>query len=455
MAKSVRNAHGRFRYKTVSELLADVEAMDLELGFSADISPLLESVQLRGRKIPNRLVINPMEGCDGTPTGEPDELTYRRYSRFARGGSGLLWFEATAVVPEGRANPRQLYLHSGNAAAFKDLLEHSLAEARDAFGSSFRPVTVLQLTHSGRYSRPSGARAPVIAFHDPILDCETGVTDDQVPISDGELEKLQDSFVQAALLARDIGFDAVDLKHCHRYLMSELLAAHTRPGRFGGSLENRTRFLLDLVEKVQDAVGDDLLVTTRLNVYDGHLYPYGWGVKPEEGSCDVCLDEPVWLVKQLAARGVGLINVTAGNPYHSPHINRPFDAPVKGGYIPSEHPLVGVERLVQITRVIQEAVPEVLIVGSGYSWLRQFFPQAGAYAVSKGWTSLVGVGREAFAYPDYAKDLMERGQLDPRKCCITCSRCTQIMRDGGRTGCPVFDRDLYLPILQAGLEKNR
>ncbi len=450
----MENTHKRFRYSSLSEIRKDAVELELALGFCDDISPLLEGVDLLGRTIPNRLAINPMEGCDGTRGGEPGELTFRRYHRFARGGAGLLWFEATAVVPEGRANPRQLYLHKDNSDAFRELLDSSLREARKGGGEEFRPLTVLQLTHSGRYSRPDGSRAPVIAFPDPLLDPGTGVAAGQQPITDAELEQLMDKFVDAAILARDIGFDAVDLKHCHRYLPSELLAAHTRQGRFGGSLENRTRFLLELVDRIKEATGDSLIITTRLNVYDGHPYPYGWGVKPEEGSTEVCLDEPLWLVRQLADKGIKLINVTAGNPYYTPHINRPFDIALPGGYTPPEHPLAGVNRLVQITRKVQETVPEVLVLASGYSWLRQFFPNAGAYSLRHGWASLIGVGRQAFAYPSFARDLLETGGLAPEQCCITCSRCTQIMRTGGQAGCPVRDREVYLPILQEGLAKQ-
>ena len=450
----VENKHQRFRYRSLDELRQDVDALGLELQFSEDVETLLSPLELEGRTIPNRLAVNPMEGCDGTADGAPGELTFRRYQRFARGGAGLIWFEATAVVPEGRANPRQLYLHPGSAPAFRELVDSTLAAAQDSLGEDFRPLTVLQLTHSGRYSRPQGERAPVIAFRDPLLDPVTGVTPQQEPITDDQLDQLLDEFVAAAKLARDVGFDAVDLKHCHRYLTSELLAAHIRPGKYGGSLENRTRFFLELVDRVRDAVGDSLIITTRLNVYDGHPYPYGWGVKPEEGSTEVCLDEPLWLVQELARRGVGLINVTAGNPYYTPHINRPYDQPLPGADVPPEHPLVGVNRLVQITKEIQRAVPEVLIQASGYSWLRQFFPNAGAAAVKQGWASIIAVGRLGFAYPDFAKDLMERGQLDPRKVCITCSKCTQIMRLGGQAGCPIRDSEVYVPILRAGLESS-
>ena len=67
-----------------------------------------------------------------------------------------------------------------------------------------------------------------------------------------------------------------------------------------------------------------------------------------------------------------------------------------------------------------------------------------------GWVSLVGAGRMAFAYPDFARDLPERGRLDPEKVCVACSACTQIMRDGGRTGCVPRDAEVYEPIYKAG-----
>lgn len=439
--------HEKFRFRSLDELADRAASLGVEIPLSTDLTPLARPLRIGPCETPNRLAVHPMEGCDGTADGRPGELTIRRYERFARGGAGLLWYEATAVVPEARANPRQLLLTADTAPAFERMLERAREVAGEARGH--RPVAVLQLTHSGRYSRPVDRRAPIIAFHDPYLDPTTGVTPDQEPVTDDYLEALEERFAAAAALAYQVGFDGVDVKSCHRYLGSELLAGHTRPGRYGGSFENRTRFLLDVVDRIRRRLPPERFVAVRLNVYDGHPYPYGFGVDPDDvGRPDLL--EPIRLARLLAERGVALVNVTAGNPYYSPHVNRPYDLPIHGGYVPPEHPLVGVARIVGLSRQVRRAVPGLAIVGTGFSWLRHFLGYAMAGAVGQGWCDLAGLGRGAFAHPDFARDLLETGRLDPKKVCATCSRCTQIMRDGGMTGCVLRDRDVYLPIYQAG-----
>jgi len=442
--------HERFRFKTMQALLSKGQELGLDIPVENDISILARRVRIGRKETPNALAVHPMEGCDGTADGKPDVLSTRRYVRFARGGAGLLWFEATAIAPEARANPRQLLLTPENAREFAALRGQALAAGREANGADYRPFTTIQLAHSGRYSRPVDRPAPILAHHDGVLDQVHKLPKDYALISDEALDELQGRYVQAARLARDCGFDGVDIKSCHRYLISELLAAHTRPGRYGGSFENRTRFLLDVVRRIRQET-PELEITIRLNIYDGHPYPWGWGVSREDPSVPD-LAEPLRLVGLLKQEGVSLINVTAGNPYYTPHINRPFDTNVSGGYIPTEHPLVGVMRLIDLARQVKEAHPEIAVVGTGYSWLRQYMGQVAAAVISRGWADLVGLGRGAFAYPNFARDLLGQGKMDSRSCCITCSRCTQIMRDGGRSGCVPLDRDVYGPIYAQGRE---
>ncbi len=445
--------HQPFHYRSLADLEQEIDELGLNLPLSKGLSALARPVTIGGRVAPNALAVQPMEGCDGTPDGRPDTLTVRRYVRFAAGGAGLLWFEATAIAPEARANPRQLLLVKDTAPAFARLHEIALAEAQRIYGSSFRPFTVIQLAHSGRYSRPLEHPAPIIAHHDGLLDEALGLPEDHPLISDGELDRLQDRYVEAARLAVQCGFDGLDIKSCHRYLISELLAAHTRPGKYGGSFENRTRFLLETVGRVRAEV-PGAQITLRLNVYDGHPYPWGWGVDREDPA-KPDLTEPLQLIGLLQDMGVSLINVTAGNPYYTPHINRPFDQNVIGGYTPEEHPLAGVARLIDLAGQVKTAYPDLVVLGSGYSWLRQYAGHAAAAAVGEGRADIIGWGRGAFAYPDFARDLLQRGELAAERCCIACSRCTQIMRDHGRSGCVPFDREVYAPIFRAGRQAAR
>ncbi len=443
-------AHQPFHYHSPEELARDIERLGLDIPLSRDFSSLAAPLDCGRFRLPNRFVVLPMEGCDGTGDGSPDELTYRRYRRFAAGGAGLLWVEACAVVHEGRANPRQLWIHAGNIAAFARMLEEARRAAAETMGAAHRPVFVLQLTHSGRYSKPGRKPAPVIAHHSKFLDPVMGLPPDYPLITDDELERLEDIYVEAARCALAAGFDAVDVKACHRYLVSELHASFTRENsRYGGvEFENRTRFFRNIVQKIQDRV-PGIAVTTRMNAYDAMPHPYGWGMA-QDGSDRPDLSEPLRLVGFLAENGAPLVNITIGNPYFNPFVNRPFDLPIAGAPLPPEHPLEGVARFLHIVREVQQAYPGLPVVGGGYSWLRQFLPHVAAAAVERGWVSLAGGGRMAFAYPDFPREVLAGRPLDPEKVCVACSACTQIMRDGGRTGCVPRDAAIYEPIYKAG-----
>jgi len=446
-------AHERFRFKSPDELRAKIAALGLDLPLAEKVDVLGTPVRFGALTLPNRMAVQPMEGCDCDGQGRPGELTYRKYERFAAGGAGMLWLEACAVAPEGRANPRQLWINRVSLEGHKELVERIHAAARRTMGANFRPVLVLQLTHSGRYSKPEGVSAPLITHHS-IIDPRSSVTPDTPLLTDDYLDRLRDAYVEAALLAKEAGFDAVDIKSCHRYLLSELLASFTRENsRYGGSFENRTRFILEVVEKIRRAV-PDIEVTSRLNIYDALQYPYGWGVdQDDETKPD--FTEPRRLIERLITLGCGGLNTTIGNPYYNPHVNRPFDFPIRGMSTPEEHPLETLHRFVHITRTVQQAFPKLTVVGSGYSWVREFYPNLAAAIIERGWASVAGLGRGALACPDFARDILEHGRMEPKKTCVTCSACTQIMRDGGTAGCVVRDSAVYGSIYREGRAKSR
>ncbi len=441
--------HEPFHFDTWTQIEAKLAELGVELPHDDDIAALTRPISLAGHDLPNALMIHPVEGCDGDARGYPQELTFRRYRRFGAGGAGMIWLEATAVVFEGRANPRQLYLTPENRDGLHRLVEETHAAARAVFGETHRPMLVAQLTHSGRYSKPRGLPEPIIAHHSEPLDPRHKLSPDYPLIADAELDALQDQYVAAARLAWEAGFDAVDLKATHRYLINELLASHTREdSRYGGSFENRTRFLLEVARRIRAEV-PEVVLTTRLNVYDALPYPWGFGMATD-GTMAPDLAEPIELMRQLQAAGVAFVNLGYGNPYYNPHVERPYDTAEVGGYIPQEHPLVDIALMCDLNRQIHEALPELPLIATGFSWLRQFFPPVAAAMVKRGWAAMAGVGRMALAYPDFARELMETGSLTPTKLCISCSSCTQIMRDGGRAGCPVRDSEIYGPIFQLG-----
>jgi NADPH-dependent glutamate synthase beta subunit-like oxidoreductase/2,4-dienoyl-CoA reductase-like NADH-dependent reductase (Old Yellow Enzyme family) len=449
--------------------IEDLNSLSNRLGVSVeaqeDISILAEPVKADRLVIPNSLAVHPMEGCDGDSQGRPGKLTLRRYERFAAGGAGLLWAEATAVVPEARANPRQLWIHKDNKESFAAMVKMIRQKAAESMGPEHKPVVVLQLTHSGRYSKPEGIAKPIIPrrdpYRDPLVpqqkpdpDRKSKIPDNWPLVTDDYLDKLQDVYVEAARIAFEVGFDAVDVKACHGYLINELLSCYEREGKYGGSFENRTRFLLEVVDKIHSRLGEDKSVVTRLGLYDAIPYPYGWSVDKDDYT-KPDLTEPKKLIALLQERGVKLINITIANPYYNPHVGRPFNEPIVGGYDEPEHPLAGVARLVNIIGEIQKQFPDIAFVGTGYSWLRTLMANVGAANKTKGLVSLIGGGRMSFAYPDFPKDLITKGRMFPDKVCIGCSACTQIMRDAGMTGCVVRDNKVYGPIFEHGRMSDR
>ena len=451
-------------------LRARLLALELTLpcddtALAAPESPLAAALEIAAppgaarRLAANRFATQPMEGWDGTEGGEPSELTVRRWRGFGRSGAGLVWGgEAVAVQREARANPHQLVLDATTAASLGRLRRELLAEAPGP-----APVVGLQLTHSGRWARPdaSGPR-PRIAFQHPLLDRRAGVSGEDAVLTDAEVGALVGVFASAARLAEAEGFDFVDVKHCHGYLLHEFLAARQRGGAWGGpSLEARTRLLREVVAAVR-AAAPSLLVGVRLSIFDrlphrpapsgargGRLgpgepepcelpYEAAFGVDPEHpGETD--WTEPVALVRALSSLGVTLLNVTAGSPYYVPHVQRPAAFPPSDGYAPPEDPLAGVARLLDAARRAKAAAPELVVVASGFSYLQEFLPHVAQACVREGWFDAAGLGRMALSYPELPRDVLAGRPLARERICRTFSDCTTAPRGGLVSGCYPLD----------------
>ncbi len=437
----------------VAELQIDLD-VDPELDIAQDTkSPanlLAASLSVGTRTIGNRFCVLPMEGWDGNADGSPSELTRRRWLRFANSGAKLLWgCEAVAVLPSGRANPRQLTINEGNLEKYRRLLDDVRQSHRAGFGTDDDLFVGLQLTHSGRYTCREAAidQAPRRAWIDPVRDSETP----PLPIwTDEQLDQVVDAFVQAARLAEAAGFDFVDIKHCHGYLGNELLGDYTRPGRFGTSFENRTRFLFDIIDGIQSTT-QGLAIGVRLSLFDGQPFIASQGAAPvsentpvrrwgmsEDGQA-IDLAEPIQLVERLLARDVRMICTTAGSPYYNPHVQRPAAFPPSDGYPPPEDPLVGVARQIHATGKLKKACPAAVVIGSACSYLQQWIPNVAHWVVRTGRMDLVGLGRAALSYPDLPADVLAGRPLMPQRLCRTFSDCTTAPRHGMISGCYPLD----------------
>jgi len=429
-------------------------------------SPFLTPIESSSGKIGNRIAINPMEGWDGTPDGRPSEHTIRRWRRFGQSGAKLIWGgEAMAVNHEGRANPNQLVIAEHTRAGLAQLRSTLIEEHKKVAGSDAGLLIGLQLTHSGRYCRPNvhGKPEPRILYRHPILDRRLNLPADYPVLRDGDVRAIIEDFHRAARMAWELGFDFVDVKHCHGYLGHEFLSAHTREGNYGGSFENRTRFLREVVEGIR-SVTPGLKIGVRLSAFDTipfrpdpaksspgkpgagipetheQLVPYRWGFgvaanRPTEPD----LTEPTKFLALLEESQIRLVNITAGSPYYNPHVQRPALYPPSDGYLPPEDPLVGVARQIQATRELKRRFPKLIFVGTAYTYLQDFLPYVAQAAVRDGWVDAVGLGRMTLAYPEILWDAANGRTVEHKRVCRTFSDCTTAPRNGLPSGCYPLD----------------
>jgi NADPH2 dehydrogenase len=417
--------------KRADALLAHLADLDVRLPFAdpPDLAALRAPIEVAGRPCANRFAILPMEGWDGTDDGRPTDLVRRRWQRFGASGAGLVWGgEAFAVRPEGRANPHQLALGPSSADDLAEL--HALLDPGQ--------VTSLQLTHSGRWSvEPRPARV------DPLLDRRRSGP----VLTHADLESIADDYVTAARLARAAGFDFVDVKACHGYLLHELLSGP-------GDLEENARPMRTIIERVR---AEGIPVGVRLSTFDLPPHrpgPDGVGEAEVDGPWGFA--DPVALVDLL---GIDLLCVTAGSPYYCPHAQRPAWFPPSDGYSPPEDPLVGVARLLDSAAAIASARPAVTVVATGFSYLQEWLPHVASAMVREGGAALVGVGRMALSYPDLPADVLAGRPLDARRLCRTFSDCTTAPRNGLVSGCfpldPFYKEHPDRPLLVAAKRRSR
>ncbi|MBS4535063.1 flavin oxidoreductase/NADH oxidase [Clostridium sp. D2Q-14] len=443
MSRNTVRSNGSFSYKNIEELKNDIERLDLDIAISNNLDVFKKTITIGEHTIPNLLTTHPMEGGDSDEFGRPTELTFRKYQRMARGGAGLIWLEAVSVCKDGRSNDKQLWITEDNWEYFKALNDLIKSSAKEEFGEDYEPKTIIQLNHAGRYCKMKGKRNPIIATHKDPLDDAIRISEDYPTVTDEYLDNLVVRFVEAARLSKKAGFDGIDIKACHGYLLGEILSAYNREGKYGGSFENRTRLMRDIVQRIRlDKECKGLLLASRLNIYDALPYPDGWGVSRTKGI-KVDLEEPKKLIKLLAEDGVRLISTTMGNPYFIPHINKPYDM---GNYVPDEEVIISCNRLIKEIGEIQQSNPEVNIVGVGYSWFRQLAPYVGAGSLEKGLCKLVGFGRGSISYPNFARDIFKSGEMKLNRVCVSCSKCSEMKAKIGTCGCVVRDSKVYLPI---------
>jgi len=446
--------------KTADDFRKHLDEVGVAMPFDETLEPhgpLAQPATVNGRTIGNRFCILPMEGWDAEPDGNPSELTIRRWKNFGRSGAKLIWGgEAAAVRPDGRANPNQLQMKAETLPAIARLRETLVAEHATAFGRTDDLFIGLQLTHSGRFARPNDKKKlePRILYYHPRLVQKYGLGPDYPLLSDGEIEEYIANYVKAAKLAAEAGFDFVDIKHCHGYLGHEFLSAVDRPGKYGGSFENRTRFLREIAAGIQRDV-PGLQMGVRLSAIDFAPFrpgsdgtgepephgesPYRYAFGGDGTGTGIDLTEPIQFVQLLSELGIKLVCTTAGSPYYNPHIQRPAVFPPSDGYQAPEEPFVGVARQIDVTAKLKAAVPDVLFAGSGYSYLQEWIPNVGQASVREGKADFIGLGRLVLSYPELPADVIAGRPLQTKRICRTFSDCTTAPRNGIISGCYPLD----------------
>jgi len=448
----------------VARLKLDIPCDDIVA--SGPGSPLAQPLTVGTLTIGNRFAIQPMEGWDCLEDGRPSENTLRRWRNFGLSGAKMIWGgEAVAVRHDGRANPNQLMMTAASKPEIAAMREGLVAAHREAMGNDDGLVIGLQLTHSGRFCKPNdkARMEPMILYRHPILDRKFRLSPDYPLMSDGDIRKLIDDYVVAAKHARDIGFDFVDLKHCHGYLGHEFLSAKTRPGDFGGSLENRTRFVREIVAGIR-AEAPGLEIGVRVSAFDyvpfkpdpaqaeadelgpgipddfSQCLPYRYGFGTDENApVTEDLAETRGFLRILRDLDVRLVNLTLGSPYYNPHLTRPAMYPPSDGYKPPEDPLLGVARHLDLVRTLKAEFPDLALMGSGYTYLQEFLPNVAQAVVREGWVDLVGLGRMVLSYHDLPADVLAGRPLQRKRMCRTFSDCTTAPRNGMVSGCYPLD----------------
>jgi 2,4-dienoyl-CoA reductase-like NADH-dependent reductase (Old Yellow Enzyme family) len=455
--------------KTGAAFRAHLERSGIALGFDEQLappaaSPLAQPIEIDSVRIGNRFCILPMEGWDGTREGEPSELTRRRWRHFGISGAKLMWGgEAVAVRHDGRANPNQLMLTRKTERAIASLRGELIASHRERFGSNADADLFigLQLTHSGRFARPDAYDRPA-----PLAGAAHPLLDRRFPsavriLTDEELDRLIDDFVAAAGLARDCGFQFVDVKACHGYLGHELLGARSRDGKYGGVFENRTRFMRRIIEGIRANV-PGLRIVVRVSAFDTVPFrkrpdgvgepedsravaqpfraAFGFGIVADDATLDAALEEARALLRMLEGLGVRWICVTGGSPYYNPHVQRPAMFPPLDGYEPPEDPLRGVARQINATALLKQSFPNLVFVGSAYSYLQEWLPHVAQHVIRNGMADFVGLGRMVLAYPELPADVLAGRPLRRGSICRTFSDCTTGPRLGLVSGCFPLDK---------------
>jgi len=371
---------------------------------------LFTSGRIGQRSTTNRLAAQPMEGNCGGAGGAVSELCLEKYRQQAKGKWGIIIAEAISVTPNSLARKDALVMSRQNLDGFKRLV--------DAV-KQINPDTVLlfQITHSGPVSNPT--------FSEKV--CVTPGGEGRYLPTD-EIARIKDAFVECSLLSEAAGADGIDFKICHGYLCAELLRpANNRNDKWGGSFENRTRFLREgIAEIAARRKSKDFILGSRFSMYEG--IRGGCGTTSSEEIIEN-LTEMKQLIELMGTMGMDYINVSAGIPAKTPIITRPV-------------PIAELMYLhhLRYTRFAKETLQAIgsdtKVIGSAYSVLQERALPVAEEMLEKNYADFIGWGRQTLADPLMPVKLMNNEKVDY---CIACSGCSKMMIKQIEVGCMMFN----------------
>jgi 2,4-dienoyl-CoA reductase-like NADH-dependent reductase (Old Yellow Enzyme family)/thioredoxin reductase len=360
------------------------------------LSSLFEPIDVGSIRVKNRIVMPPITTNYASTSGEVSDLLVRHYVERARGGVGMIIVEACSIHKYGKAFHCQL-------GAFNDGFKPGLARLASAI-KSYDVAVLLQLFHAGRQTTSAISGSQPIA-PSPIPCRIVREMPREMTLED--IEDIEDSFANAAYRAKTCGFDGVEVHGAHGYLVSEFLSPYTnrRSDGYGGGVEGRARFALEIVERIREKCGSSFTVGFRINCSDF-----------VDGG--LTIDESIKIAKMLDDAGVDVIHVSAGIYESREYIVQPMYFP-RGLLIPLAE------------RIRREVSIPVIAVG------RINDPKLANEAISSGRVDMVAMGRALIADPELPRKAFE-GRLDDVRKCIACmDGCIGRLVYGFQVGCSI------------------
>ena len=382
------------------------------------MSMIFEPLKIKNKTMPNRFFSQAMEANDGENGGQPAERAFNRYIELAKGNWGGVSIEATSIIETSLARKNGFVINKKNLDSFKRLVE-SYRKYND------KSFLVLQISHSGERS---GSFSEIVT----LTPGNPGKRDPAPKyLSDSEIEGIKERFVQATLLTEEAGIDGIDFKMCHGYFAGEIIRpSNIREGKWGGSFENRTRFLKETIGEIKSGLrSKDFVLGSRFSMFEG--IPGGCGTMgPDEIVED--LSEMLDVVRIMDTLGMDYANVSAGVPALTGMITRPVET----------SKLLVLHQL-RYAKAVKDLVNKenlsLKVIGSAYSTYKDEAPAIMDEMLSKDYVDACGFGRQSFADPLMPKKLAA-GELI--NWCVLCSGCAKLMIAQMQDGCIVYN-DYY------------